>query len=97
MALAAHERMRERGVPGDRADDVLGQRRHGDRLRGTGHDGDVQAGALAYMDNGNGTISDVNTGLTWEKREPCVRLGLRTWVHGIDAQLHRSQFLPVVA
>jgi hypothetical protein len=36
---------------------------------GTGHDGDVRAGAaLAYADNGDGTITDVNTGLTWEKK-----------------------------
>ncbi len=35
---------------------------------GTGHDGEVQAGAtLAYVDNGDGTITDVNTGLVWEK------------------------------
>ena len=36
---------------------------------GTGHDGEIQAGAtLAYLDNGDGTITDVNTGLTWEKK-----------------------------
>jgi hypothetical protein len=35
---------------------------------GTGHDGDTHAGApLAYVDNGDGTITDVNTGLMWEK------------------------------
>jgi hypothetical protein len=36
---------------------------------GTGHDGDIQAGAtLAYaVDNLNGTITDTNTGLMWEK------------------------------
>ena len=35
---------------------------------GTGHDGETQAGAaLAYVDNGDGTITDVNTGLMWEK------------------------------
>jgi hypothetical protein len=35
---------------------------------GTGHDGDFQAGAtLAYTDNGDGTITDTNTGLMWEK------------------------------
>ena len=33
-----------------------------------GHDGAIQAGAtLAYVDNGNGTITDANTGLMWEK------------------------------
>ena len=35
---------------------------------GTGQDGDLRKGApLAYMDNGDGTITDVNTGLMWEK------------------------------
>jgi hypothetical protein len=35
---------------------------------GTGHDGEIQAGAtLAYTDNGDGTITDDNTGLMWEK------------------------------
>jgi hypothetical protein len=36
---------------------------------GSGHDGEIQAGAtLAYTDNGDGTISDLNTGLMWEKK-----------------------------
>lgn len=36
---------------------------------GTGSDGDVQAGAaLSYTDNGDGTITDNNTGLMWEKK-----------------------------
>lgn len=36
---------------------------------GTGDDGDIQAGAtLSYMDNGDGTITDNNTGLMWEKK-----------------------------
>lgn len=35
---------------------------------GTGQDGDIRAGArLHYKDNGNGTVTDKNTGLTWEK------------------------------
>ena len=35
---------------------------------GTGHDGELQTGlARAYTDNGDGTISDERTGLTWEK------------------------------
>jgi hypothetical protein len=35
---------------------------------GTGHDGEIQAGAtLAYLDNGDGTITDSNTRLMWEK------------------------------
>ena len=36
---------------------------------GAGSDGDVQAGAaLSYQDNGDGTITDLNTGLMWEKK-----------------------------
>lgn len=35
---------------------------------GTGQDGELQLGlAHVYVDNGNGTITDTNTGLTWEK------------------------------
>jgi hypothetical protein len=35
----------------------------------TGHDGDTRTGApLSYVDNGDGTITDVNTGLMWEKQ-----------------------------
>jgi hypothetical protein len=37
---------------------------------GTGHDGDIQAGAtLRYKDLGNGTILDRNTLLIWEKKD----------------------------
>jgi uncharacterized protein DUF1566 len=36
---------------------------------GTGQDGDIQAGAtLSYTDNGDGTITDDNTNLVWEKK-----------------------------
>ena len=35
---------------------------------GTGQDGELRKGAaLAYVDNGDGTVTDVNTGLVWEK------------------------------
>ena len=35
---------------------------------GTDQDGDIQAGApLRFQDNGDGTITDLNTGLVWEK------------------------------
>jgi len=37
---------------------------------GTGYDGDIRAGAaLSYTDNGDGTITDDNTGLKWEKKD----------------------------
>ena len=35
---------------------------------GTGQDGDLRGAALAYVDNGDGTLTDVNTGLVWEKK-----------------------------
>jgi hypothetical protein len=36
---------------------------------GTGQDGELQRGvALAYQDNGDGTITDLSTGLMWEKK-----------------------------
>jgi hypothetical protein len=36
---------------------------------GTGQDGQIEAGrVLAYVDNGDGTITDTNTGLMWEKK-----------------------------
>ena len=35
---------------------------------GTGQDGELRKGApLAYVDHGDGTVTDVNTGLMWEK------------------------------
>ncbi len=39
-------------------------------IYGPGSDGDVRAGAtLSYTDNGDGTITDNNTGLMWEKKD----------------------------
>jgi hypothetical protein len=36
---------------------------------GTGQDGEIQAGkVLAYVDNGDGTITDLSTGIMWEKK-----------------------------
>lgn len=37
---------------------------------GTGQDGEIRAGAaLSYTDNGDGTITDNNTGLMWAKKD----------------------------
>jgi len=37
---------------------------------GAGTDGDVRAGAaLSFTDNGDGTVTDNNTGLMWEKKD----------------------------
>jgi hypothetical protein len=41
----------------------------GDPGSSAGQDGEIQAGApLSYTDNGDGTITDNNTGLMWEKQ-----------------------------
>lgn len=46
---------------------------------GTGQDGELQPGVTRqYVDNGNGTITDQKSGLTWEKLVP------GTGVHGYD-------------
>src|SRR5437773_9924438 len=45
---------------------------------GTGHDGDLRKGApLAYVDTGNGTITDVTTARRWDKQsnDGCVHAG----------------------
>jgi hypothetical protein len=48
---------------------------------GPGSDGDIRSGsALAYRDNGDGTISDLNTGLMWEKKDDS------SGVHGRDSR-----------
>jgi hypothetical protein len=57
---------------------------------GTGQDGAHQAGAsLAYQDNGDGTVTDLNTGLMWEKQSDNGGLNDRdqlfTWA---NAQTH---------
>jgi hypothetical protein len=66
---------------------------------GTGHDGDLQTGApLSYTDNGDGTITDNNTGLVWEKKSDDGSLNdkdtLYTWsdAFGHVANLSASSF-----
>lgn len=56
---------------------------------GPGSDGDVQAGApLSYVDNGDGTITDLNTGLMWEKKDDSGgihdRNNLYVWGNDLD-------------
>ncbi|MBI5675484.1 MAG: hypothetical protein HZC48_06640 [Nitrospirae bacterium] len=36
---------------------------------GTGQDGEYNINPLSYTDNGNGTVTDNNTGLMWQKHE----------------------------
>ncbi len=51
---------------------------------GAGSDGDVRAGAvLSYVDNGDGTITDTNTGLMWEKK---IKDSDSESVHEVDRQ-----------
>ena len=55
-----------RAQPGKRAFPASGQK----TSYGRGSDGDVRAGApLSYTDNADGTITDNNTGLIWEKKD----------------------------
>ncbi|MBI3246902.1 MAG: DUF1566 domain-containing protein [Deltaproteobacteria bacterium] len=61
-------------------------------------DGTVQAGAtLSYTDNGNGTVTDANTGLMWEKKDDSNglhdkdnaydwALATGTWVSSVSAE-----------
>jgi len=47
---------------------------------GTGQDGDLKKGApLAHVDNGDGTITDSNTGLMWEKLDNSNTGGIHDW------------------
>ena len=44
-----------------------------------GDDGDIRAGAtLKYRDNGDGTVTDENTNLMWEKKDQAIG-GLHNW------------------
>jgi hypothetical protein len=49
-----------------------------------GDDGDVQAGgALSYTDNGDGTVTDGRTGLTWEKKTDANVNNFYTWLDAL--------------
>jgi hypothetical protein len=48
---------------------------------GTGQDGDTQPGiARSYIDNGDGTITDNDTGLTWQKQDDATT---RNWTNAL--------------
>ena len=50
-----------------------------------GDDGAVQAGAaLSYTDNGDGTVTDNNTRLTWEKKTDATVNLVYTWYGALD-------------
>ena len=54
----------------------------------SGDDGDLELGlTLSYTDNGDGTVTDNNTGLMWAKDgngAGCYNGGTRTWTQAID-------------
>ncbi len=59
---------------------------------GTGQDGEIQAGAsVAFLDNGNGTITDLRTGLVWEKFSDDGTIHDRdnvfTWTNAFDNKI----------
>jgi hypothetical protein len=63
--------------------------------RGTGQDGDIRAGAaLRYTSNGNGTITDHNTGLVWEKKTAANMFDAYFWDEAFDyvARLNAATF-----
>jgi hypothetical protein len=50
-----------------------------------GDDADVRAGgALSYTDNGDGTVTDNRTGLTWEKKTDANVNNVYSWQGGLD-------------
>lgn len=50
-----------------------------------GDDGDVRAGgALSYTDNGDGTVTDNRTGLTWEKKTEANLTTNYTWAGALE-------------
>jgi len=56
-----------------------------------GDDGDVRAGGtLSYTDNGDGTVTDNRSGLTWEKKTDANVNEVYTWLGAFDyaAQLN---------
>src|SRR5262249_23937339 len=58
---------------------------------GTGQDGEMRNGAvLTYADNGDGTITDMNTGLRWERRTSagCVHDGRNRYPWGDAFAVH---------
>jgi hypothetical protein len=49
-----------------------------------GQDGNYQWFQLAYRDNGNGTVIDLNTGLIWQQGDAQNDAGGRTWQEAVD-------------
>jgi hypothetical protein len=68
---------------------------------GTGQDGDVQAGlSRTFMDNGDGTITDQRTGLTWEKLSEDGSIhggGPYTWFEAITVKIAALNTTPCFA
>jgi hypothetical protein len=108
LVCVRHERV-PADVPRNGADDVLEQRRFGRRVRGqvvacagSGQDGEFQAGAtLSYTDNGDGTITDDNTRLMWEKHADDGSIhdknNLYTWADAFAVKIAALNTLPCFA
>jgi len=67
-----------------------------------GQDGEIKAGApLTYTDNGNGTISDSVTGLTWEKLSSDGSIhrvdNTYTWANAFSAKIAALNTTPCFA
>lgn len=58
---------------------------------GTGQDGELQKGlSLSYIDNGDGTINDINTGLVWQKGTTTTY----TWTNALTYCKNNTPALP---
>lgn len=50
----------------------------------TGQDASIQGAALHYVDNGDGTITDLNTGLMWQKAHDFNRRTLEESIEHVN-------------
>jgi hypothetical protein len=59
------------------------------------HDDAALAGALSVTDNGDGTITDNNTRLMWEKKDMWAGFTMRRWrIHGEASAQFRMEAAP---
>ena len=51
----------------------------------TGQDASVQGNALRYRDNGDNTVTDLNTGLMWQKAHDFTRRNMKETVAHVES------------
>ncbi|QIA64975.1 DUF1566 domain-containing protein [Vibrio astriarenae] len=65
----------------------------------TGQDASIEATPLRYQDNGDGTITDLNTGLMWQKSHDTTKRNLADSVAVVEAMTlggHEDWRLPTI-